>query len=284
MPGGFNYELVIGDIRNKEDVSRSLADVETVFHHGGPVGAAAAAEDGKPSREIIAGGTKTLLEACISRKVKSFVNTSTGGVYGRIRAPIADEDTECFPEGPYAQAKLEAERYCSRRAAETGMHISSLRLATVSGFNVVMRMENMLHAFAILASIGQPLPVWKEALGKQRPYVDLRDAVGAFLFAATDSRCAGRVLNVCNYNESADGIVRFLQALIGDTKMKLVDRSVYSQNDFAYPQDGSRLASLGFRYRYKLRDTVATLLPKYEAYARSRAAQRGGRLPPSHQT
>ena len=272
MPKDFKYELLIGDIRNKDEVRRALEDVDTVFHYGGPVGAAAAADGGRPSREVIADGTKGFLDWCISKGVRRFVNTSTGGVYGRIRVPIANEDTECFPEGPYSQAKLEAERHCSKRAVEAGMHIVSLRLATVSGFNTVMRMENMLHAFAILASIGQPLPVWRETIGKLRPFVDIRDVVQAFLFAASNPNCRGGVFNVCNYNETAEGIVEYLKSRIPSTQMIVVDHSVYSQNNFTYPQDGSRIASLGFEYRHTLPDTVDTLLPKYEVYARTRAA------------
>ena len=152
------------------------------------------------------------------------------------------------------------------------MHIVSLRLATVSGFNTVMRMENMLHAFAILASIGQPLPVWRETIGKLRPFVDIREVVQAFLFAASNPNCRGGVFNVCNYNETAEGIVEYLKSRIPSTQMIVVDHSVYSQNNFTYPQDGSRIASLGFEYRHTLPDTVDTLLPKYEVYARTRAA------------
>src|SRR2546428_10139248 len=78
MPKDFKYELIIGDIRNKDDVTRALDDVDTVFHYGGPVGAAAAADGGRPSREVITEGTKRFLEWCISKGVGRFVNTSTG--------------------------------------------------------------------------------------------------------------------------------------------------------------------------------------------------------------
>ncbi|MDE1852598.1 MAG: NAD(P)-dependent oxidoreductase [Thaumarchaeota archaeon] len=270
MPEDSKYELVIGDICNPEDVRRALKDVEVVFHFGGPVGALSTPEGALLARKVIAEGTSKLLDQCIDAGVECFINTSTGGVYGKIVDSVATESSQCFPSSPYSECKLEAERYCSRRASETGMHITSLRLSTVSGYNVVMRMENLLHAFSLLASIGEPLPIWNEALGKQRPFIDIRDVAQAYLFCARTPSCKGEMFNVCNYNETAEDVVAYLQTLIPDAKEVIVDHAVYSQHNFNYPADGSKLASRGFSYRYKMPDTVATLLPHYETYYRTR--------------
>jgi len=244
-----------------------------VFHFGGPVGAAANADGGRAAQEGIAEGTRRFLDHCISMKVKRFVNTSTGGVYGRIKASISREDTECFPQTAYSRAKLDTDIYCMKRARETGMHIVSLRLGTVSGYNVVMRMENFLHIFAIYASIGRGLPIWRETIGKLRPFVDIRDVANAFLLAAANPLMAGNIVNVCGYNSTADGIADYIRTKIPDARNEITERGLYSQNNFDYPMDGSKLESFGFRYKYKMKDTVDSLLPKYDFYYKTRVSK-----------
>jgi nucleoside-diphosphate-sugar epimerase len=275
MPKENKYELIVGDICDSGDAARALKDVDVVFHLGGPVGAAAGADGGKPAREVIAEGTKRFLELCVSKNVNEFVNTSTGGVYGRIKAPISREDTECFPQSAYSEAKLETDLYCMNRARETGMHVVSLRLGTVSGYNVVMRMENFLHVFAVYASIGRGLPIWRETMGKLRPFVDIRDVAQAFILAATNPAMAGNIVNVCGYNATADSIADYIRTKIPDARNEITEHALYSQNNFDFPMDGSKLESFGFMYRYKMQDTVDALLPKYDVYYRTRLSSAG---------
>lgn len=287
MPIDQKYELVIGDVRDKDTLDSALKDVETVFHLAAPSERYPfASASGPPPREmfeemdrhvkdVIAGGTIRVLDRCIESDVDRFINTSSLGIFAPPidETVVSKEETPCNPGTAYGQAKLEAERYCTKRAKNSGMHITSLRFGTASGYNIPIRMLNQLHRFVILACAGQPLLVWRAAVGKLRPFVDIRDVAQSFIFASTHPSCRGEVFNVTNYNAAADDLVKQVQLLIPDAKMKLVENSVFNQHDYNYPSDGSKLQSKGFVYKCTLADTISNLAEHYLPYYNARMSK-----------
>ncbi|MDY7040370.1 MAG: NAD-dependent epimerase/dehydratase family protein, partial [Chloroflexota bacterium] len=101
-------ELVWGDVRDAESVTRAVRGCEYVIH------AAAKFRMWGPYREFHATnveGTLNVLRAARQANVQRFIHVSTVAVVGRSRiAGVIDEDYPCVPHDAYQRTKLEAER------------------------------------------------------------------------------------------------------------------------------------------------------------------------------
>ena len=75
-------ELQIGDVRNREDVTRALEGVDTVFHLAAMVGVGQSMYQIKDYTEVNNTGTAVLLEALIENPVQKLVTASSMSING----------------------------------------------------------------------------------------------------------------------------------------------------------------------------------------------------------
>lgn len=73
--------------------------------------------------EINALGTKCLFENALKQGVKSFINLSTGGVYGTDYMDWIDESYPCNPINAYGKSKLLSEMYCPQNKEMRVIHM-----------------------------------------------------------------------------------------------------------------------------------------------------------------
>lgn len=77
-------------------------------------------------------GSENVAQAAIKAGVQHFVFISSVSVYGG-EAHGKDEESECHPEGPYAESKWQAERCLIELCLTAGVNLTILRLATLYG-------------------------------------------------------------------------------------------------------------------------------------------------------
>ncbi len=99
-------EVVMGDIRDAEALSRAVAGCAAVIH------CAAALPLHSPAEiwQVDVEGTRNVVEAAIAAKVERFIHISSTAVYGVGQPPGFAEDGLLLAEGPYGRAKIESER------------------------------------------------------------------------------------------------------------------------------------------------------------------------------
>jgi nucleoside-diphosphate-sugar epimerase len=105
-------EVVRGDLRDADAVSRAVDGVTHVYHI-----AAAFRAAGKPDayyRDINYGGTRNVLDAASRHDIERTVYCSTIGVHGDTGKTPATETSPMRPGDIYQQTKVEAEDYASR--------------------------------------------------------------------------------------------------------------------------------------------------------------------------
>jgi nucleoside-diphosphate-sugar epimerase len=78
-------------------------------------------------------GTKNVISAAAAAGVGHFILISSVSVYGPYTKGMYDENTPCNPVGPYALSKYNAELRAIEIAGESGMALTTLRLATLYG-------------------------------------------------------------------------------------------------------------------------------------------------------
>lgn len=118
---------VIGDIRNVDALKAAMAGTDIVVH-------CAAALPLYPPAEIMStevDGTRNVLQAALDLGLPRVVHISSTAVYG-TKASGVTEDSPFEVFGPYAEAKILAERECAARRAK-GLCVPVLRPKTFVG-------------------------------------------------------------------------------------------------------------------------------------------------------
>lgn len=126
--------VVFGDLKEKDSIQRAVEGVDIVYHAG-----AAMQGDQEEYEQSTVRGTQWMLELAQAAGVKRFVHISSLVVYkvnGLKRNALVNEECpyEPVPErvGPYAYAKLEAEKLAFR-FCEQGLPVVVVRPGIIYG-------------------------------------------------------------------------------------------------------------------------------------------------------
>jgi nucleoside-diphosphate-sugar epimerase len=167
-----------GDIRNVEDLKKSMRGADVVIH------TAAALPLYTPEEiyttDIV--GTRNVLEQALDYGAKRFIHISSTAVYGVPDHHPLYETDKVFGVGPYGEAKVQAEAIC-REFREKGLCVSILRPKSFVG-------PERLGVFAIFyewASEGRGFPMIGS--GKNRyQLMDVEDMCQAILACITGDK------------------------------------------------------------------------------------------------
>lgn len=130
---GIDIDFHKGDIRDNEDVIKSLEGIDGVIHLAAYGSVVESVENPAENFEINVLGTFTLLDECRKKNIKKIVFSSTGGALIGNATPPVDEKSVPRPISPYGSGKLCCEAYCSSFAHSYKMNITALRFANVIG-------------------------------------------------------------------------------------------------------------------------------------------------------
>jgi nucleoside-diphosphate-sugar epimerase len=126
-----SVKLVEGDMLDVSSLENAVKGKDAVVH-------LAANFDFYPKDvellyRINVGGTRSLLNSCVGAGVKRFVYCSTAEVFGSIKNPPADEETELRPQYHYTRSKVMAEAIVRQATERTGMEHVILRPTGIVG-------------------------------------------------------------------------------------------------------------------------------------------------------
>jgi nucleoside-diphosphate-sugar epimerase len=174
------------------DLTRACHEANEIFHLAGY---AHAADQDSPEVERLhqqttVAGTRAILDAAISAKVRRFVFLSSVKAMGEGGEERLDESSPARPASAYGRAKRQAEEMVLEAGAKHGMHVAILRLPLVYGPGVKGNLRHMIEA--IDRRRFPPLP----ETGNRRSMVDVRDVVQALLLAADKQAAAGKIFIV----------------------------------------------------------------------------------------
>ncbi len=130
-----NFDIVQGDIRNKELMIRAMKGVNTIYHLAAVSGFGG--KTYKDYKEVNVDGTQNLLDACRGEKIQKFIFFSTVAVYGLPpwigRIVNWDENSPKNPTEIYGKSKFEAEKKILQAAANYKLPYVIIRPASVYG-------------------------------------------------------------------------------------------------------------------------------------------------------
>ncbi len=190
-------ELIIGDIRDKRTVKRTLKGVDYVIHQAAIRSVLKSVEDPVLVNEVNVSGTLNLLTSSQDAKVKRFVYASSSAIYGKTYQFPQRESQSPNPISPYAVSKLAGERYCISFTELRDLSTVSLRYFNVFGLrqNPESKYSAVIPAF--IERILKNSPPIIEGDGRQsRDFIYIEDVVEATLRAVVSSEARGKVINI----------------------------------------------------------------------------------------
>ncbi|QMU64020.1 MAG: SDR family NAD(P)-dependent oxidoreductase [Flavobacteriaceae bacterium] len=128
-----NFTLVTGDIRNMEDCSTVIKEVDFVLHQAALGSVPRSIKDPVTSNEVNIGGFLNMLVAAREAGVKRFVYAASSSTYGASEELPKVEDKIGKPLSPYAITKYVNELYADVFAKTYGVETIGLRYFNVFG-------------------------------------------------------------------------------------------------------------------------------------------------------
>ena len=224
-----DFEFMLGDIRNSEDVTKALEGIDAVAHLAAIVGDPACKKYSDEAKETNWSGSVALFEAAEKARVKRFVFASTCSNYGKMPDPdsFVTETSALNPVSLYAELKVKFEKYLLEERKDSKICSTALRFSTVYGFSPRIRFDLTVNEFTRNAAINGEQEIW----GAQfwRPYCHVDDLARSVVLVleTSEEKVKSNVFNVGsteeNYNKGM--IIEEVCKVVPNVKVHFVESS-----------------------------------------------------------
>ena len=235
---GSRVRLVVGDVRDAEQVSRLVADAGAVFHFAAQVAVTTSLVDPVTDFEVNVRGTLNVLEAL--RRTNStapLVYTSTNKVYGALPdVGLSEFPTRWVPSdtarhgagidearpldfhSPYGCSKGAADQYVVDYARSFGLRATVFRMSCIYGPRQFgTEDQGWVAHFLIRAAKNQPLTIYGD--GKQvRDILFVGDLMDAMQLAEQNiDALSGQAFNIGGGAENVVSLIELIGLIASET-------------------------------------------------------------------
>ncbi len=256
-------EIMQGDFRNRDVVSRAMQDVDSVIHLGAIVADSACDLNEQLAREVNLQATQLIAETARRCQVGHFIFASTCSVYGSS-CQFLDEHSGLNPVTLYARTKAAAENFLLNLADDRFSPVV-LRFSTVYGLSGRYRFDLVINLLTAKALFDGVITVYG---GSQwRSFVHVEDAARSILSAldAPAGLIRGEVFNVgsSDQNYSISQIGDLVHSYIPSARVIVQDDLVDPQN---YQVNCSKIHTrLGFSPRWTVEQGIQQVIAAIQA-------------------
>lgn len=256
-----DFELIVGDCRNIQDVVRAVRGVESIVHLAAIVGDPACEQDHGAALETNYAATRMLIEIAKGHGVGRLLFASSCSVYGATDIEM-DENAAVQPISLYGRTKIDSERALLDAMSDT-FHPTILRFATVFGLGYRPRFDLVVNLLTAKARQDGVITIYNSQ--QWRPFIHVRDLVDATLrvLEAPVRLVSGEVFNVgdARLNHTLTEVADVIREAFPNVRVEHVDNS--DRRDYRVNFD-KLLSRTGFRARYTLRDGVEEIRKAFD--------------------
>lgn len=248
-----NFELVDGDIRNKELLKKLAIDIDYILHEAALVSVIESMRNPVKTIEVNTIGTLNVLTAALAGNVKKTIIASSSAVYGDSPVLPKKENIVPAPKSPYVISKLDCEYAAKIFYEEYGLKTTSLRY-----FNVYGPRQDPTSPYAAVIPIfirkslrNENIPIYGDGL-QTRDFIFVKDVVHANELVI--SKGDGRVFNVASgkaisVNELAELIIKQT-----NSNSKIIYKEPRAGDIKHSVADITGIKKIGFKPRFGLKD------------------------------
>ena len=195
--------VVVGDVRDPQAVTRSMAGIDVVFHEAA-IRLPHCAKDPRLALEVMVDGTFNVVEAAHRAGVKRLVAASSASIYGNATTfPIAEDHDPYGNRTLYGAAKLFSEQLYRSYYEMFGFDYVALRYFNVYGPRMDAHTAYTEVLIRWMQRIDDGLPPVVDGAGTQTmDFIEVSDVVRANLLAATAS-VSDEVYNIASGVETS---------------------------------------------------------------------------------
>jgi UDP-glucose 4-epimerase len=255
--------FVKGDIRDAQFVKDCARNVSAVIHLAAITSVPFSVENPDLTYDTNVAGTLNLLISSAEEKVAKFVFISSSAVYGEPDYLPIDENHVTKPISPYAESKLEAERFCMGFHEKQLLRAVVLRLFNVYGLRQgINDYSGVITRFINRGKQGLPLVVYGDG-SQTRDFVNVCDVVEAILSAVDNKVAEGEVFNIGSGDPiSICDLAKAILELAGLNLEIVCEKPRLGDITHSYTTISKAEKLLGYRPKVSLRDGLRTLLPE----------------------
>ncbi len=261
-------KIISGDVCDPFFVSSAVEGMDTVFHLAALIAIPYSYVAPQIYFRTNVEGTLNIAEACLRKKVRRLVHTSTSETYGTAVYTPIDEKHPLQGQSPYSASKIGADKvvesyYCAFELPAVTLRPFNTFGPRQSARAVIPTMISQLLSDAPTVKLGDLSPV--------RDMNFVKDTAAAFLKVAEEDRCIGGVFNCGSGRAHTVGdIYEMLQKITGRNKEVLTDenrRRPEKSEVFTLIADARRLTEFtGWRQKFSLEDGLREAVEFVRAY------------------
>jgi nucleoside-diphosphate-sugar epimerase len=252
------FELVKGDIRDKEAVKKAMEGIYAVAHLAAIVGDPACKKFADEAREVNGQASKDVFEIAEAAGVKRFVFASTCSNYGKMADPnsFVVETSELRPVSLYAELKVAYEKWLLGDKKDAKLCATALRFSTVYGFSPRIRFDLTVNEFTRNVFLTGEQEIWGPEFN--RPYCHVDDLARAVVLVIQSpvAKVKAQVFNVgrTDENYTKRNLMEEIAKVIPNTKAIYVD-AADDPRDYRVNSDKIK-DQLGFTITKKVPDGI----------------------------
>jgi dTDP-L-rhamnose 4-epimerase len=291
-------ELVRGDVRDPDAVTRALEGVDMVFHLAAAVGVGQSMYEIVRYTDVNNLGTAVLLEALLKQPVRRLVVASSMSIYGEgayarpdgslvapaprelaqlrraewevrdvdgtVLAPVpTTEEKAAMPESVYALSKYDQEKLCLLFGRAYDVPVVALRFFNVYGERQALSnpYTGVLAIFAARYLNGRAPRIFEDG-EQRRDFVHVRDLAQACVLALESTQVRDAVFNVgSGESQSIASLAERLGRVVGMEHIAPEITGQYRAGDIrhCFADISTIRTALGFEPRIALDDGLAEL-------------------------
>lgn len=230
LKGNPDFELIKGDIRHIENITKNIQDIQAVIHLAGIVGDPACGLSSEQTIEQNLLATMNIAQICKHFQINRFIFASSCSVYGESD-DLLTEESELNPISLYARDKIESEKAILNLVDEN-FSPTILRMGTLYGASPRPRFDLVLNTITAYAVKERKFSIFG---GEQwRPMIHVDDAAEAYIkvLEAPLEKIRGEIFNVGSEEENLKIIElgKKVKEIIPEAELMVEDKEVDLRN------------------------------------------------------